>query len=512
MSDEEMKHLGYFGLQHNPFPVAPDIENFYLCENTDRIVTEIVHGIITRKGFMVFTGEIGLGKTTICRKVISILEEREVNTSLVFHTFYQETELLREINRDFGLNAESLVLGDQMKVLSDFLLSKNRQGRNCAIIIDDAQNLNHKSLELIRMISNLEADREKLVQILLIGQPELSDELNSHDLRQLKSRIMIREEVKPLSREELTGYIMFKLNMAGDTGKIRISKGAARKIYKFTHGNYRQVNSLMERCLYVAFLQSTLEISGRIVTDAQRDLHPGERVFISRRLAWGLPGALVFCAAVGILFPNTFSMVPWTGQDDHISMSIVSDGIGGMLKKSVPLQSREASASSDENSQGAGSVPAVVIDFLKGYGLSEFGSTLYEAMKEDRLHEVACAIFEQTGYQMVQLDRDPVNIRDRYGLLSMADKQRGSKSYLLFWKPGLNVTKFYLGYQGQEIKKLQELLAAQRLYNYSLDGIVGPRLVAAVNCCQDAFGLEVTGLPDPRTIFLLCHAQGDIRS
>jgi general secretion pathway protein A len=173
MANEELRYLEYFGLGYNPFPVAPDNENFYISEHIDQILTELVHGIVARKGFMVLTGEIGLGKTTISRRIINILEENEVETSLILHTFYQDVELLREINKDFGLYTDNLELSDQMKVLNDFLINQNREGKNCAIIIDDAQNLNSKSLELIRMISNLETDREKLVQILLIGQPEL---------------------------------------------------------------------------------------------------------------------------------------------------------------------------------------------------------------------------------------------------------------------------------------------------------------------------------------------------
>ncbi len=187
-NDTETKYLDYFGLSFNAFPVVPDVDNFFLSRNIDQVITEIVHGIDTRKGFMVLTGEIGLGKTTICRKIMKILEEKQVETSLVFHTAYQDVELLREINFDFGLEAGTLDLGSQMKSLNNFLLSKNAEGKNCTIIIDDAQNLSHKSLELVRMISNLETDHQKLVQILLIGQPELIDKLNSPDLQTKKNK------------------------------------------------------------------------------------------------------------------------------------------------------------------------------------------------------------------------------------------------------------------------------------------------------------------------------------
>ena len=231
---EESGYLNFLGLDHNPFPVAPDDENLYISNHIDQILTEIVHGTNARKGFMVLTGDIGLGKTTMSRRIISILEEKGVETSLVFHTAYQDVELLKEINRDFGIETDSMLFGDQMKILNDFLLEQNSHGKNCAIIIDDAQNLNHKSLELVRMISNLETNQQKLVQILLVGQPELMDKLNSKELRQLKSRIIITEEAKPLTLEAMNNYLLFKLIHAGNKGQITIKKDALRKIYQFS--------------------------------------------------------------------------------------------------------------------------------------------------------------------------------------------------------------------------------------------------------------------------------------
>jgi len=135
---ESTPYLNFFGLNQNPFPVAPDNLNFYISDNIDQILSNLVHGIVSRKGFMVLTGDIGLGKTTISRRIINILEKKGVETSLVFHTTYQDVELLKEINRDFGLKSNSQSYSDQMKLLSQFLLNQNRRGRNCAIIIDDA--------------------------------------------------------------------------------------------------------------------------------------------------------------------------------------------------------------------------------------------------------------------------------------------------------------------------------------------------------------------------------------
>ncbi len=274
MIDEELSYLSFFGLDFNPFPVAPDDENFYFSEHIDQIVTEIVHGIVTRKGFMVLTGDIGLGKTTISRWIMNILEKKKIETSLVFHTTFQDVELLAEINRDFGITSDGAGFSDQMWALNQFLLEQNRNGRNCAIIIDDAQNLSRRSLELIRMISNLEAYHEKLVQILLVGQPELMDKLNTSELRQLKSRIIISKEVQPLRPDEVKNYLQFKLNAAGNKGLLRIDAALLESCISFTKGNLRQLNTLMDRCLYAAFLQGAKEIDGRTVKAAQADLNP----------------------------------------------------------------------------------------------------------------------------------------------------------------------------------------------------------------------------------------------
>lgn len=517
--NEELECFGYFGLRCNPFPVVPDVDNFYVCDRSDRIVTEIVHGIVARKGFLVFTGEIGLGKTTISRKVISMLAERGVETSLVFHTFYQETELLREINRDFRLQVESLLLSDQMKALNDFLLAQHCQGRNSAIIIDDAQNLSHESLELIRMISNLETDREKLVQILLVGQPELIEKLESPELRQLKSRVMIREEAKPLSQEELRGYIMFKLYMAGNSGKISVRRNGIKKIHKFTGGNFRQVNILMERCLYVAFLHNTAEISRAIVTEAQRDLHPKEVLHIKRRLAWGLAATLVLYLVGGTLFPGMPLKAPWFNSGGGLKMSMISNSAGGnrLLSDSGTTLRPRPGAVFDagvlgKRVEGAGGAPEAVLDFLATYDLSGFGAALFEALEANRLNDVASFIYEETGFQMVKLHKVPDNIRNHYGILRLSPGSADRETYLLFWKPKIRITKFYLGYEGEEIRRLEELLAAVKLYDSELDGIVGSRLMRAVNNFQQNNGLTITGFPDEKTLFLLCQAERDDRS
>jgi len=492
-----MRYLDYFGLRFNPFPVVPDVENFFLSRNIDRVITEIVHGIDTRKGFMVLTGEIGLGKTTICRKIMNILEEKGTETSLVFHTAYQDVELLREINRDFGLEAGTLNLGTQMKVLNDFLLSRNAEGRNCTIIIDDAQNLSNKSLELIRMISNLETDHQKLVQILLIGQPELVDKLNSSDLRQLKSRIIIREKTNPLNVEELKNYLLFKLNTAGNQGKTIVKKSALAIIHKLTKGNFRQINKLMDRSLYAAFLHNTTELNRGVVKEAYLDLFPDKSSFQKKNLIWCSSAVMTISMAMVIAFYVANLNTSFTGRVANANQSAVQHEIKPPIIKTPDNEVR---------------IPAAVKSFLRAHQLSQYQTQFSRALKSNRFSEISDIIFKQTGMQLIMLENVSDYIRDNYGVLAYPSPLHGEINFYLFWRPQLRLSGFFYGYQSEEIKRLQEMLRALQLYHDRLDGIVGRNLIKAVTLFQKQEYLPATGLPDDSTLFLLCQQGGSNRT
>jgi len=504
---KELSYLDFLGLDYNPFPVAPDDENFYISEHIDQILAEIVHGIISRKGFMVLTGDVGLGKTTISRRILSVLEEKGIETSLCFHTSYQDVELLREINRDFGIKTESLLFSEQMKLLNDFLLAKNQEGKNCAIIIDDAQNLNNKSLELVRMISNLEANQQKLVQILLVGQPELMDKLNSRELRQLKSRIIIKKEVRPLKLKELENYLLFKLNVSGRVGLTKIRKSALSKIQKYTRGNFRQINILMDRCLYVAFLNNTTEISGQIIKDAYIDLNPGVFRFKRRIAVLSVVMFLTLFLFTGIIYFTQAKTSPLIKANNIKKMITPAKGLK-MLPAVANAGEMPAHPQIVEIDEKTGSLPAPVADFLKAYKLSMHENLFFEALETGRFQGVAETIFSKTGYQLIRLEHIPDHVKRKYGVLSYPSAVNGKTGYFLFWKPAFKLEKFYYSLRGKEIQKLQKELMKINLYNYHLDGIVGKKLMSAVVHFQKQMALPVTGYPDEKTIFLLYNREG----
>ncbi len=272
MAQESEAYLKFLGLKHNPFPVAPDADVFFLPARIDALITEILHCIYTRKGFLVITGEVGLGKTTVSRRIMRTLDETQVETALIFNTFIQGSALLEEINRDFGIEYPGSGPQEQMGALNRFLIDRYAAGINCAIVIDDAQNLTEESLEMVRMISNLEAHAQKLVQILLVGQPELELKLNVHALRQLKSRIVVHARMQPYSSEELKQYIGFKLNAAGSSGGVTIPDGSYRFLHELTQGNPRRVNNLMDRCLYGLFAYNTMRLTRRVIQEVAKEL------------------------------------------------------------------------------------------------------------------------------------------------------------------------------------------------------------------------------------------------
>jgi type II secretory pathway predicted ATPase ExeA len=266
-------HLGILGLHSNPFPVAPDAENFFLPRHLDELVAELLLAVHSRKGFILLTGEVGLGKTTISRHLINILDGQKVDVALIVHTLIQPIELVQAINRDFGLPEVGDGVQSAISQLNQFLLERYAQGRNSVILVDDAQNLSESALEALRMISNLETGSEKLVQIILIGQPELREQLENTSLRQLRSRIAIRLYVRPLNALELRQYIQFRIESASaGPARISLTRPAFEMVQAATGGSPRLINILMDRALHGLASENRREIGDQLIADAIHEL------------------------------------------------------------------------------------------------------------------------------------------------------------------------------------------------------------------------------------------------
>jgi general secretion pathway protein A len=233
----------------------------------------MIYGIKEKKGFVLISGDIGTGKTTICRSLINLLDD-SVETALIFNTAISDLDLLETVIGEYGI---AIISGSKTKknyidVLNDFLLRNFAAGKTAVLVIDEAQNLSHGVLEQIRMLSNLETETEKLIQIILIGQPELSNTLMLPALRQLNERITVRYDLKPLSSPEVREYIQHRLMVAQGPGSLQFTKGAFNLIYTFTEGIPRRINALCDRALLIAYTKNVSKIDRKIVKLAVHDI------------------------------------------------------------------------------------------------------------------------------------------------------------------------------------------------------------------------------------------------
>jgi general secretion pathway protein A len=265
----------YFGLKENPFTLSPDPRYLYLSPQHREAMNCLIYGIGEKKGFMVVTGGIGTGKTTLCRALLAGLDGT-VATALIFNPAISDIELLRTINQEFGIRLVGRGTKKRyLDALNSFLMKNFAAGRNAVLMIDEAQNLSHSVLEQIRMLSNLETVREKLIQIILLGQPELRRLLALPSIRQLNERITVRYDLKPLAREDVRRYIEHRLVTAGGEANGLFTPGGYALIYGLSRGVPRRINAICDRALLIAYGRDLRTIDRRLVRAAVRDIGPG---------------------------------------------------------------------------------------------------------------------------------------------------------------------------------------------------------------------------------------------
>lgn len=260
----------FFQFAEPPFKLTPDPRFFFFSKKHEEAFDHIRYGIQERKGFIVVTGEVGTGKTTLSRLLLEKLDKK-IQTSMIFNPSLSTIELLQAINHDFGIEGVSTSKKKLVEDLNQFLLQTLRQGGNALLIIDEGQNLSTECLEEIRMLSNLETEREKLLQILLIGQPELREKLNQPDLRQLNQRIAVRFHLEPLGLEETKGYVRYRLGVAGGRERTFFTTKALEKLYRHTGGVPRLVNILCDKALLAAYVQESRVVNHLSVERAVKE-------------------------------------------------------------------------------------------------------------------------------------------------------------------------------------------------------------------------------------------------
>lgn len=269
--------MDFYSLKEPPFSITPDPRFLFFSGKHREAYNHLVYGIRERKGFVQLTGEVGAGKTTLCRALLEDLGE-EYATALILNPALTPEQLVKSIAMEFDLNVKGL---DHLGVLAEinwFLLQQMEQGRDCVLIIDDAQTLSSEALEQVRLLSNLETDDRKLLQIVLMGQAELRDRLEQPSLRQLRQRITVRYHLRPLKREELGDYVRHRLAVSGANGVPYFTAPALWRLHRYSRGIPRLVNAVCDKSLLAGFVRQRVCINFGLVCRAIRELEGDIRV------------------------------------------------------------------------------------------------------------------------------------------------------------------------------------------------------------------------------------------
>jgi general secretion pathway protein A len=275
-------NLAFFGLQQKPFNPTPDPRFLYPSPGHREALAQLLYGVQEHKGFILLTGEIGTGKTTLLRTLLSRLEDN-CASAFIFDTTLPFEGILEYMLEDLGVAKAGETHVQRLIALNNFLIERRRAGQNTVLALDESQNLSLEVLEQIRLLSNFETDREKLLQILLVGQPELLDKLGRPELRQLKQRITLRCRILPLAAEETREYVRMRLRIAGATDLGLFSDAAITRIAEYSGGIPRLINTLCDHCLLIGYADQIRHIDRRIVDEAVRYLEDGEQRPRTRR-------------------------------------------------------------------------------------------------------------------------------------------------------------------------------------------------------------------------------------
>lgn len=453
------RHLQTLGLERSPFPPTPDAAAYYATAALDSELVEAAHALRTRAGFVLLTGEVGTGKSTFLRRLLAQLEDDGMVVSLVLNTFLQGDDLLAAVLRDFGLKPHGNAASD-IETLNRFLINRWQAGCSCVLIIDDAQNLSLASLELVRLLTSLETGQEKLLQIVLSGQPELRDNLDHPQIRQLTSRICKHVRLEPMDAARTRDYVAFRLAAAGAGERITLLQDAARTLHRCSGGNPRRIHLIMDRCLYGLYAQPqrARRIDAALVrrAAAQAGALPARRV---RR-----PAPLMLAATVA---------------------SAACLGIAGLL-----LGSTESRAG------GAAVSPPV--------------STLATAQSTDTTWQ-DCLRRNADPQQRVDWV-DPATAR---ALASDPNSciQHHAGRWRIAWTPPASAAAFQDPAQVQgALRQLQQRLTRSGHYDGAIDGQFGRLTARALARFQHAHALPANGALDPLTLLLLDAVDHDTPS
>jgi general secretion pathway protein A len=323
-------YLEFYGLKEKPFNATPDPKFLFLTPGHREALAQLVYGVQEHKGFLVLSGEVGTGKTTLLQ---ALLQKLDSNTSVafVFNSTLPFDDLLEYALEDFGIGKAEASRVQRLVALNNYLIERRRAGQNTVLILDEAQNLSAETLEQVRLLSNFETPTDKLLQILLVGQPELKDKLQLPQLRQLKQRIGLRCAIPPMTSVETRDYIRTRLRIAGARDLNLFEDAAVRRIAEYAGGIPRVVNIVCDHALLIGYADQTRRVGRVVIERAVRYLEQGEMP--SRQLRplalWrhalpaGWATGTVVASTIGILGVAVMAPVSWADLWTSVAHSLV---------------------------------------------------------------------------------------------------------------------------------------------------------------------------------------------
>ena len=555
----------FFNFRERPFNLTPDPKYLFLSGRHREAMAHLLYGIRQRSGFILLTGEVGTGKTTLCRALLHSLDE-DIEVALIFNPNLSAEELLQTINREFGLPGVSESRKALVDELNAHLLARRGAGKNLVLLVDEAQNLSPPVLEELRLLSNLETETEKLLQIVLIGQPELNDLLKRPELRQLDQRMSVRYHLEPLDQNETGEYVLHRLGVASDHSRAQFTSRAIRALYRYSRGAPRLINVAADRALLVGFTRNRHkvgrgeiraaigELSGRREPDGGR-----------RRIGWSAAAAAVLVlAAVGFWPPAREAVIEKIGAPigaivARVSPSAASrlEGVAGEQKTrlvrivtpttttilredDLPVSSAPAAQSPETLFADLGAMEMtrswsaatnallerwdaplvsggeVAYDFQlaaaqAGLRYASLSILLTDLAALD-LPAIVAIDMEGKGARYVALlgyeeDRFITNLDDELWVPAALLEEARRGNVYLFWKDQESLAEIVrAGDKGHDVLWVKNALAELGYYNGSHDDFFDSNLQGAVTALQADFGLEPDGVVGGRTKMVLYSA------
>jgi general secretion pathway protein A len=528
-------YLEFHGFREKPFNLTPDPRFVFLSKNHKEAFAHLLYGINNRAGFILLTGEVGSGKTTVLRALLSQLNPDHYRTALIFNPCLSPVELLQTINREFGIPANTSNSSSFLDHLNQFLLQQNAEGRTVVLVIDEAQDLEAPVLEQIRLISNLETDREKLIQIVLSGQPELLKILKRNEMRQLSQRITVRCHLKPMDFEDTVHYINHRLEVAGGRGAVVFSNSALKRIYRYSRGLPRLINAACDRALLTGYTKDTSRIGLRIAKAGIKEMKRDATSLTGKRRLILIPIFAVLAAlfATGIYFFrqdfiqrfNPPQRVEATEEPiEEVTLVTGEELSRAMTSELGEIPESESVRRAFNTLAGFWNVPpipesgsfnqtnaierAVIERELHLYRFSgNLGALLrldYPAILELNVPSVPGKRFVSlVGREDEHLVVDPP-IAGRKSLSFGEIEKHWSGQGLLFWKDPMNLlNKTSFGSKGVRVEQLQALLREAGVYSLPSTGVYDNGTVSAVKQFQSSKGIDDDGIVGGQTLMFL---------